>query len=109
MGWKVFYFQTRSGHLPVREFIAKQDIKTQARIRQSIVLLRDKGPFLKSPYVKKLRSGLSELRIKSQISIRIFYSPKNNAYYLLHAFKKKSQQIPARELRTALDRMKDLI
>jgi phage-related protein len=109
MTWKVYYYQTNSGQLPVKEFLDKQNIKSQARIRQAINLLKDRGPFLKPPYIKKIKEKLYELRIKSQIAIRILYSPKNNAYYLLHAFKKKSQKTPIRELKTAIDRMKELI
>ena len=109
MTWKVFYYQTESGRYPVKEFMFEQDKKTHTRIRHSITLLSQKGPFLKPPYMKKLQRDLYELRIKGQIAIRIFYSPKKDAYFLLHAFKKKTQKTPSRELKTAIDRMKEII
>lgn len=109
MPWKVYYFQTKSGRLPVKEFVDMQNIKARARIKGAIKVLGENGPFLKPPYIKKLQAGLYELRIKGRVAIRIFYSPKNATYYLLHAFKKKSQKTPARELKTALDRMKEMI
>ena len=43
------------------------------------------------------------------MAIRIFYTIANNEYYLLHAFKKKSQKTPAKELKVALDRMKEIV
>lgn len=107
--WKVYFFQTSRKHYPVKEFIENQSFSVQARINKSIRLLVNHGPFLKPPYIKKLDHNLYELRIKTQIAIRIFYSPKNNCYYLLHAFKKKSQKTPSRELKVALDRIKQLI
>lgn len=109
MSWKVFYFQYKPSHSPIKEFIDRQDIKTQTRIEQSINLLKVNGPFLKPPFIKKLQNKLYELRIQGQASIRIFYTIKKNTYYLLHAFKKKSQKIPLRDLKVAIDRMKNLI
>lgn len=109
MTWNVYYYQTKSGRYPVKDFMFEQDQKTHNRIRHSIFLLIQKGPLLKPPYMKKLQNNLYELRIKGQVAIRIFYSPKNRSYFLLHAFKKKSQKTPKHELRTAIDRMKDII
>lgn len=109
MSWKVYFFQTKRGDHPVKIFIEEQDYATQAKITRSIRLLIDHGPFLKPPYIKKLQDKLYELRITGKIAIRIFYSPKNNAYYLLHAFKKKTQKTPVQDLKVALDRMKELV
>lgn len=109
MSWRVYFYKTKRGDSPVKKFILEQNLPVQSRINQSILLLRDRGPFLKPPYIKKIKDKLYELRIKSQIAIRIFYSPKDDTYYLLHAFKKKSQKTPAREIKTALDRMEELI
>ncbi len=109
MVWNVYYFQTANGKFPVKEFIEKQERKIQAKIQQSITLLCDRGPFLKPPYIKKLQRNLYELRIQGGIAIRIFYSIKNKSYYLLHAFKKKSQKTPLKEMKIAIDRMKEII
>jgi len=52
---------------------------------------------------------LYELRISGRVEIRILYTVKNGEYYLLHAFKKKTQKTPSREIKTALDRIKEII
>jgi len=106
--WKVKFFQTRRGNFPVKDFIEKLEKKTYARAFRSIELLRDFGPFLRMPYSKKIAPKLYQLRIKGAESIRIFYTQINKTYYLLHAFKKKSQKTPKREIKTALDRIKEL-
>jgi len=49
------------------------------------------------------------LRIKSTVAVRIFYSPITGIYYLLHAFGKKTQKTPDKEMKIALDRIKELI
>jgi len=64
---------------------------------------------LKPPYIKKLQDKLYELRISGKVAIRILYTISNNEYYLLHAFKKKNQKTPSKELKIALDRMREII
>lgn len=109
MAWKVLFFQTARGGFPVKEFIGEQDSIVRSKIALSILLLKNQGPFLKPPYIKKLQDKLYELRISGKVAIRIFYTVANNEYYLLHAFKKKSQKTPSKELKVALDRMKEIV
>jgi len=109
MAWKVLFFQTTRGDYPVQEFIKKQDEATYAKVLLSIKLLANNGPFLKPPFIKKLQNKLYELRISGTVAIRIFYTIYNNEYYLLHAFKKKTQKTPNQEMKTALDRMKEIV
>lgn len=108
MAWKVKFFQTKRGDYPIKEFIEKLEKKTYTRVLKSITLLSNFGPFVKMPYSKKIAPGLYELRIKGAESIRIFYVQVNQVYYLVHVFKKKTDKIPAREIRTALDRVREL-
>lgn len=109
MIWNVKFFQTARGDIPVREFIKEQDKATYAKILSYISLLQTHGPYLKPPYIKKLQAGLYELRISGKVAIRIFYTIYNNEYYLLHAFKKKTQKTPSKEVKIALDRIKEVI
>lgn len=109
MAWKVHFFKTSRGDLPVKDFIKKQDKYLLTRTNLSIRLLINNGPYLKPPYSKKLQGKLYELRISGKIAVRIFYTIRNGEYFLLHAFKKKSQKTPLKELKTALDRMKELV
>jgi len=108
MSWKVKFFETARGIYPVKEFIQDQDKPANAKIISAIELLETDGPYLKPPYVKKLQGKLYELRISGQVAIRILYTICEGEYYLLHAFKKKTQKTPIKELRIALDRMKQL-
>jgi len=109
VAWKVKFFQTSRGDYPVKEFIKEQDATTYAKILHSTLLLKNGGPFLKPPYMKKLQDKLYELRITGKTAIRIFYTVSENEYYLLHAFKKKTQKTPPKELKIALDRIRKII
>ena len=108
MPWKVKFFLTASGDSPVEDFIAELDVTARAKISLSIRLLANQGPFLKPPYIKKLQNKLYELRISTEVQIRIFYTICNNEYYLLHAFVKKTQKTPLKELKTGVNRMKEI-
>lgn len=107
--WKVKFFQAARGDYPVKDFIEKLEKSSYARVLRLIDLLQEFGPFLKMPYSKKVASALYELRVKGKESIRIFYTQISQEYYLLHAFKKKKQKIPKKEIEIALDRVKELI
>ena len=109
MAWKVKYFQTARGYYPVKDFIEDQDKPTYAKLISAVELLETDGPYLKPPYIKKLRNKLYEFRISGKVAIRIFYTVHNSEYYLLHAFKKKAQKTPSQELKIALDRMKEIV
>lgn len=109
MAWKIEYFQTTRGDYPVLVFLDTLDFHTNVKVKSAIELLEINGPFIKPPYMKKLLPNLYELRIKSKVAVRVFYSPKTNVYYLLHAFVKKTQKTPIKELKIAIDRMKQLI
>lgn len=109
MTWKVYFFQTARGDCPVKDFIEEQDKSTTVKIISYIELLETDGPYLKPPYIKKLQDKLFELRISGKAVARLLYTIKNGEYYLLHAFKKKTQKTPSREIKVALDRIKDIV
>jgi phage-related protein len=109
MTWKVNFLSTLRGDYPVKDFIEEQDPVIRSKIALSILLLKNQGPFLKPPYIKKLQDKLYELRIPGTIQIRIFYTIYHSEYYLLHAFIKKAQKTPNRELKIAVDRMKKIL
>lgn len=109
MSYKVYFFQTARGDYPVKKFTESQDESTYAKIVRMIELVQKYGPYLMGPYVKKLRKDLYELRISGKIAVRILFTCINGCYYLLHAFKKKTQKTPVKEIEIGLDRMKEII
>ena len=77
-----------------------------AKTSHTIDLLKENGSFLKMPHSKKIKVNLYELRIRGEQEIRIFYTFKKRNIYLLHAFQKKSQKTPKKEIQIALKRLK---
>ena len=108
MAWKIYFFQTARGEKIVKEFIKNLDGKVIGKISQNLDLLKTHSPFLGMPYSKKLSKEINELRIRGREEIRILYTFSKNNIYLLHAFKKKTQKTPKKELKVAEERKKIL-
>ena len=106
--WKIEYYETFSGRCPPFEFIEALPIEVQPRIRNVIRLLLEFGPKVGFPHLKAIKNykPLFEIRILGEASVRLICILQKNTFLILHGFRKKSQQIPKRELKTALKRLK---
>ena len=109
---RVKYYLTLSGRSPVEEFISKQSLELRSKYFDAIDLLAE-GRILDMPLSRNLSSiyhGLYELRLKDNTGqVRIFYFIKKlDAIYMLHAFKKKKQELPKNEISIALKRIREV-
>lgn len=86
----------------IEELIRSLEKPTIAKVLRTIDLLKDFGPQLGMPHSKKIEDGLFGLRIRGKQEIRIFYCFRKNSIILLHSFIKKTQKIPEKEIRIAL-------
>lgn len=75
--------------------------KEVAKAIRTIELLQEFGNNLGMPHSKHLSDGLLELRVRGTREIRVFYCFHKNKAYLLHAFIKKKQKTPTKELKLA--------
>ena len=86
-------------------FLSSQDDTLVARINKAIELLEKYGQNLQFPHCKRVGSGVFELRILGHRSMRILFGFNRGGAVILHAFFKKSQRIPPREIRLAEKRL----
>ena len=102
--WKIVYYETTKGDVPVKKFIDGLDCKMRARAAQEIALLQEKGNAIRMPFSKPLRNGIFELRIQAASDIsRIFYFFYDGKRIVLtNGFIKKTQQTPVAEIEKAL-------
>ena len=101
----VNFFLSNSGKEPVREWLKDRDKNDRKVIGEDIKLVQFRWP-LGMPLVRKMDINLWEIRSKlsnGRIS-RVFFSVKNTQLILLHAFIKKSNKTPKKELDLALIR-----
>ena len=69
--------------------------------------LSEFGIDLPFPYSSQVEGRLRELRArygKNQYRV-LYYGDANRIFVLLHAFEKRSQKLPQREIRIAMERM----
>jgi phage-related protein len=109
---KVKFYLQHSGRSPVEEFLADQSQDLRADFFDAVNLL-SAGLSLSMPLSRNLASiysGLHELRLKDRAGqVRIFYFiKKGDAIYMIHAFKKKAQELPKKELEVVLTRIKEI-
>jgi len=106
MAWELRYYLDRRGGNSVEEFIEGLPENDRALVRARIAFLGEAGNRLREPHSKSLGGGLFELRVKSR---RFFYCFKpGGVIVLLHAFGKKSQKTPQREMDIAQRRMEEV-
>ena len=91
----VRYYKTASGRCPLLEFLETLSADIRTQFADAVELLSDGQP-ISMPHSRPLpniRRGLHELRLKDRNGIyRVFYYIKiNEAIYMLHGFKKKTQ------------------
>jgi phage-related protein len=111
-GWRWIYYKMASGRVPVKEFIDEQAVEVQEKIFSDLVRLVQFNVQLGPPYVEKVEGrDFWELRTKVRGNIyRTFYfAYTGKKFVLLHAYQKKSQKAPKKELDIAEERMSDYL
>jgi len=108
--WYIEFYETESGHCPVVEFIERlTDEKLKTKLLARIGFLEEKGIYLSKPHAKKLtNTDIWELKIKHKRNeYRILYFFSGVKVILVHAFMKKRQKVPKREIELAEKRKRD--
>ncbi|PIP52265.1 type II toxin-antitoxin system RelE/ParE family toxin [Candidatus Roizmanbacteria bacterium CG06_land_8_20_14_3_00_34_14] len=107
--WKIQYYSSPSGQIPVYDFIESLPEDAQSKIHNSFELLAEFGIRLGQPHAKKVTgTPLWELRILGKNSLRFFYlAVAGQTFLMLHGFVKKSQKTPKQDLRLTLKRLKE--
>jgi len=106
-GFEVVFFETENGKQPVRDFFRELSKGDQKEIGADIRVVQDHFP-IGLPLVRKLKPELWEIRsyIKDGIS-RVFFTFFSKRIILLHAFVKKMQKTPLKEIDVAIERLKE--
>ena len=111
MSWNIEFYETEGGRIPVEEFLIALPKEHETKANILIQRLSQGGTMFSFPFTKTISGKLKELRIQASPNIyRIFYFLfTGRKIILLHAFTKKSQEIPRKEIDIALSRMNEYI
>ena len=90
--------------------IVDMPTKMQARMLRLLDLMEEHGANLGAPHTTPMGGGLFEVRAKAQEGIgrALFCYMKGEHIYILHAFVKKSQKTPKKDLSLAKARMREV-
>lgn len=104
--WKVYYYISPSGDNPVKDFLDERP-SVKSKAFKIFKYIKEFGLTTAIPHIKKLtNTPLWEIRILGEDSVRILYvTRKEKQILLLHAFIKKTNKTPLREIRVALSRI----
>ncbi len=105
MDWEILYYGES-----VQEAILAFPPGLQARYVHLTERMLIFGPDLGMPHTRAMGKGLFELRMKSKEGIgRVFFCYlADRRIMTLHAFVKKSAKTPAKELKVARERMREV-
>ncbi|MEY4226785.1 MAG: Phage derived protein Gp49-like [Actinomycetota bacterium] len=106
------YYRDRNRHEPVRAYVdalapaPRESLRAQIAILTGLPPADPPPPF---PITSQVAHGLRELRCHHGRDLhRILHRRSDNLIVLLHAFAKRSQRVPAREIAIAEARWLDL-
>lgn len=105
MDWEIDYYSD-----DLQRAIMEFPAGIQARYIHLTQRMLTFGPNLGMPHARAMGKGLFELRMKSKEGIgRVFYGIlPGQRIMMLHAFVKKSQKTPAKELNLARARLEEV-
>jgi len=103
------FYRTASGQEPVRSWLREQDSEVRLQVGSDIQKVQWRWP-ISRPLVGAIGDGLYEVRTSHDKNIyRVFFCIHENNMVLLHAFQKKTQQLPDKELKLARKRQKEVM
>lgn len=105
---RVIFYKTETCKEPVREWLKKLQRNDRKIIGEDIKTVQFGWP-LGMPLVRKIDANLWEIRSKLDDRIaRVIFTVYDEFIVLLHGFIKKTQKIPANDLKLAKKRMLNL-
>lgn len=94
----------------VEDAILDMPPKIQARMLKLLELMETHGANLGAPHTAPMGDGMFEVRAKAKEGIgrALYCYMKHNRIFILHAFIKKSQKTPRKDLNLAKSRLKEV-
>lgn len=107
---KIDFYRDKVGYCPVEEFLDSLDAKQAQKIAWVLRLIEEQN-IIPSTYLKKLvnTEEIWEVRVQSGNNIfrLLCFFEDDDLIILTHAFQKKSQKTPKKEIELAEKRRKD--
>ena len=110
MDFTVEFYETEAGIRPVHEFLdglKASDPDDFAAVLAGLAKLRNRQ-YHREPLSKSLGGGLIELRHVGKLNTRVlWFFARGRRIVVVHGVRNKGQRVPARDIRIAVERMRD--
>jgi len=106
MSWSIEYYSPK-----LEKEILKLPVSLLARYFHLTDLMLEFGSNLGMPHTKAIDDGLFELRVKGKegIARALYFTRVEKRIVMLQVFIKKTQKTPKKELKLAIQRMKEVL
>lgn len=111
MSVNILYYKKANGRCPVQEFIDNLSGIARARTFKTFDLFEDFGIFLGMPHVKKIAGTKAwELRVKTDnVVLRYYFCMRKKDAIIFHYLKKKTNEIPNKDLEIINKMIKEIL
>jgi phage-related protein len=108
---RVVFHKSRSDRAYIEDFLADLDARDRATILAAFIDIRDCGFDAKGCQFRQIDGKLWEIKVRAPGGgYRFFYAMlRRDEMYVLHAYQKKGQKAPVRELDVARKRMREVL
>ncbi len=108
---EVLFFEQSSGSSPIAKFIDSQPMQDQAVIVAVLSAIEEEGFSAKGALFRQLNGKLWEIKVKAPSGgYRFLYvTLDRETMIILHAFRKKTQKTPLKEIKLATRRLKEIL
>lgn len=107
--WQIEFFADSDGRSPVIAFINTLPAEERVKIRNQLRLLQEFGIQLGMPQARPLTTHKPLWELRPMPNRLIYVAMTGRRFVVLHAFKKKSQKTPPKEIRIAEKRFEILL
>lgn len=106
--WQIEFYTDSNNSSPVTDFLNTLTVEEKVKIRNQLRLLREFGIQLGMPQARPLKGHKPLWELRPMPNRLIYVAMSGKRFVILHAFTKKSQKTPPREIKIAERRYRQL-
>ena len=106
--WSVKYYTTQNGDSPIAEFLDELPGNERAKADKHIDLLRKVGTKIGMPHARPLKGHKPLWELRPMPNRFIYVTLSGKQFVILHAFTKKQDKTPDKEIKIAENRLAEL-
>ena len=107
--WTVEFYVDIRGRSPVEDFVDSLQESEQAKVYNSLRLLREFGVQIEMPHARPLRGHSPLWELRPFPNRLIYFAHRGRRLIVLHGFRKQSRKTPQQEIQIAERRMEEFL